>query len=198
VDAVITDPPYGINGGSGRINLDRGKGNYSNAFPDTSEYIIASIVPAIKTLMELCGCVVLTPGCKNMMCYPQPDSFGCFFQPAAVGLQTFGNMDAQPIFYYGKNATGKNMGKSCSFQMTEQPEKTGHPCTKPLKTWVRLLIQVTNKGMTVLDPFMGSGTTGIACIRTGRKFIGIEISEEYLEIAKNRIKIELQQQLLNL
>ena len=50
----------------------------------------------------------------------------------------------------------------------------------------------------VLDPFMGSGTTGIACIRTERKFIGIEISPEYFEIAKNRIKVELQQQLLPL
>lgn len=49
-----------------------------------------------------------------------------------------------------------------------------------------------------MDCFMGSGTTGIACIRTGRKFIGIEISPEYFEIAKNRIKVELQQQLLKL
>jgi DNA modification methylase len=49
------------------------------------------------------------------------------------------------------------------------------------------------KGEIVLDPFMGSGTTGIACIRTGRKFIGIEISPEYFEIAKKRIQVELRQ-----
>lgn len=45
---------------------------------------------------------------------------------------------------------------------------------------------------TVLDPFMGSGTTGIACIRSGRKFIGIEKDAKYFEIAKERIRKELQ------
>jgi DNA modification methylase len=72
-----------------------------------------------------------------------------------------------------------------------------HPTQKPLElmTWC---IGLASNVQTILDPFMGSGTTGIACIRTGRKFIGIEISPEYFEIAKNRIKIELQQQLLPL
>ena len=44
---------------------------------------------------------------------------------------------------------------------------------------------------TVLDPFMGSGTTGVACVRTGRKFIGIELDAKYFEIAKRRISDEL-------
>ena len=43
-------------------------------------------------------------------------------------------------------------------------------------------------GDTVCDPFMGSGTTGVACVRTGRKFIGIEIDKGYFEIAKKRIQ----------
>jgi DNA modification methylase len=46
-------------------------------------------------------------------------------------------------------------------------------------------------GATVLDPYMGSGTTGIACIRTGRKFIGIEIDARYFEIARQRLEREL-------
>ena len=50
---------------------------------------------------------------------------------------------------------------------------------------------------TVLDPFMGSGTTGIACIRTGRKFVGIEKELTYFEIARDRIDRELNQGLLN-
>ena len=45
----------------------------------------------------------------------------------------------------------------------------------------------------VLDPFMGSGTTGLACIRTGRKFIGIEIDEHYFNIARRRLENELAQ-----
>ena len=46
----------------------------------------------------------------------------------------------------------------------------------------------TVEGQTVLDPFMGSGTTCIACVNTGRKFIGIELDEKYFEIAKKRIE----------
>jgi len=187
-DAVVTDPPYGIDGGRGNINRRRGKGNYSRAFTDTPEYIKTVVVPIVELLRKLCGCVVLTPGNKNFCLYPQPDSFGCFYQPASVGLQVFGNCDAQPIFYYGKNATKKNMGKSCSFQLTERPEDTGHPCTKPLKIWMRLLESVTLPGMTILDPFMGSGTTGVACVKMGRNFIGIEIDPHYFAIAKRRIK----------
>jgi len=72
-------------------------------------------------------------------------------------------------------------------------ENTEHPTGKPvrlLNTWLR---QFTDEGETVLDPFMGSGTTGIACLRTGRRFVGIEISTAYYQIAKARIEMELAQ-----
>ena len=46
----------------------------------------------------------------------------------------------------------------------------------------------TNEGDTILDPFMGSGTTGVACVQTGRNFIGIEIDPDYFAIAERRIK----------
>jgi site-specific DNA-methyltransferase (adenine-specific) len=51
-----------------------------------------------------------------------------------------------------------------------------------------LVCSYSNQDDAVLDPFMGSGTTGVACVRTGRKFIGIEISADYFQIAVNRIK----------
>jgi site-specific DNA-methyltransferase (adenine-specific) len=188
---VITDPPYGINGGHGHINKLRGKGNYSSDFEDTPEYLESVVVPFIKHLIASCGSVILTPGNKNFSLYPQPDSFGCFYQPAAVGLQTFGNLDAQPIFYYGKNATKKNMGTPCSYQLTERPEKNGHPCVKPIKAWTKLVVNMTLPGQTVLDPFMGSGTTGVACIETGRNFIGIEKAPDYYEIAQKRLAAEV-------
>src|SRR5262249_15187254 len=155
----------------GTINKERGKANYTDAFEDTPQYVFYMIVPIIERLIEKCGCVVLTPGNRNLSLYPQPDSFGCFFQPASVGMQGFGNADAQPIFYYGKNASKKNLGVPCSYQLTESPEVSGHPCAKPLKAWTKLISNVTANGQTILDPFMGSGTTGIACINLGRKFI---------------------------
>jgi DNA modification methylase len=187
IDAVITDPPYGINGGSGHINRERGKGNYTGEFEDTREYIADVIVPIIKRLISMCGCVILTPGNKNFDLYPRPDSFGCYYQPAAAGLQVFGNLDAQPIFYYGKNASKKNMGVPCSYQLTEAPEANGHPCVKPIKAWTKLILNNTLPGQTVLDPFMGSGTTGVGCRTTGRRFIGVELDERYFKIAERRI-----------
>ena len=187
VDAVITDPPYGIDGSKGTINKLRSKGQYSGAFEDTPDYIRAVVIPAVELARKLSGCVILTPGNRNFCFYPQPDSFGAFYQPAAVGMQTFGNLDAQPIFYYGKNATGKNLGKSCSFKMTDRPEKLEHPCVKPLETWKRLLLNHTLPGQLILDPFCGSGTTGVACIQTGRRFIGIEIDPGYADITRARI-----------
>lgn len=72
-----------------------------------------------------------------------------------------------------------------------------HPAQKPGEL-VEFLLMASSESDIVLDPFMGSGTTGIACIRTGRRFIGIEIDEHYFEVAKERIQRELRQQLLPL
>jgi len=70
---------------------------------------------------------------------------------------------------------------------------TGHPAVFPEQLANDHIISWSNEGDTVLDPMMGSCTTGVACLRTNRKFIGIEISPEYYKIAKSRIKKELEQ-----
>jgi adenine-specific DNA-methyltransferase len=66
-------------------------------------------------------------------------------------------------------------------------DNTAHPTTKPLWLMQRLVTVSTNPDMTVLDCFMGSGTTGVACVQTGRNFIGIEIDPTYYDIAERRI-----------
>ena len=63
-----------------------------------------------------------------------------------------------------------------------------HPTQKPTQLITKLLTDCTEPGDTVLDCFMGSGTTGVCCERMGRNFIGVEIAEPYFEIAKHRIK----------
>jgi site-specific DNA-methyltransferase (adenine-specific) len=62
-----------------------------------------------------------------------------------------------------------------------------HPTEKPLPLMRELVADYTQREQTILDPFMGSGTTGLACIKTGRKFIGIELSEEHFETAIERV-----------
>ena len=66
--------------------------------------------------------------------------------------------------------------------------KYKHPTQKPIELLKMLLPLITQKNNLVLDPFMGSGSTGVACINTGRDFIGIELDEGYFNIAQNRIK----------
>jgi site-specific DNA-methyltransferase (adenine-specific) len=66
-------------------------------------------------------------------------------------------------------------------------ERTGHPAQFPLQLAKDHIISWSNEGDTILDPMMGSGTTGVACVDTGRDFIGIDISEKYVELASRRI-----------
>ena len=65
--------------------------------------------------------------------------------------------------------------------------KSVHPTQKPVALFEAVLLPGMN---SVCDPYMGTGTTGVACIRTGRRFIGIEIEERYCEIAANRLRAE--------
>ena len=75
--------------------------------------------------------------------------------------------------------------------MNQAAEKLGHPCSKPMKEWTWLLNKVSLEGETILDPFMGSGTTLRAAKDLGRKAIGIEIEERYCEIAVKRLAQEV-------
>lgn len=73
--------------------------------------------------------------------------------------------------------------------LTNQRDRDGrHPTEKPVPLMRELCVDFTNPDDTILDPFMGSGTTGVACAKLGRKFIGIEIDEGYFNIACDRIR----------
>lgn len=67
-------------------------------------------------------------------------------------------------------------------------EKVNHPTQKPLALIERIMRIGSNEGMTVLDNCMGSGTTGVACKNLNRNFIGIELDDNYFNIAKDRIE----------
>jgi len=86
---------------------------------------------------------------------------------------------------YGKNfsITGKG-----SISGSKNPNANNHPTVKPIKLFEYLIKLVTREWQLVLDPFLGSGTTGISAHKTNRGFVGIEKECEYFEIAKKRIK----------
>jgi len=74
-----------------------------------------------------------------------------------------------------------------SFNNVNRGEYVGHPTQKPIALMEYLIKTYSDEGDTVLDFTMGSGTTGVACVKTGRNFIGIEIDEGYFKIAEKRI-----------
>lgn len=83
---------------------------------------------------------------------------------------------------------GKQMRDVWEIPTTKKSEKVfgNHPTQKPLELLKRIILASTNEGDIILDPFNGSGTTGIAAVELNRKYIGIELEEEYLEITKKR------------
>ncbi|WP_105303443.1 DNA-methyltransferase [Anaerolactibacter massiliensis] len=114
------------------------------------------------------------------------------------------NLDAVrvPQKYPGKKSySGPNKGKLSGNPLGKNPsdvwdipnvnahhvEKTIHPCQFPIAIPERLIKALTNEGDTVLDPFMGVGSTGVAAILNHRRFIGAEIQKDYYEIANNRV-----------
>ncbi len=85
---------------------------------------------------------------------------------------------------------GKQMRSVWSIPTTPKREKAfgNHPTQKPLELLKRLIALCTSEGDLVLDPFCGSGTTGVACVLLGRNFIGIDLDQSYLELTAKRIE----------
>ena len=197
VDAVITDPPYGIVYSKGTSNLARGKAIYTDAFDDSPKYVTEIVIPSLKYALSLAnGRGVITPGTPNLFLYPAPSVLGGFYQPATVGLNKWGRANYNPVCFYGKDPRAGKTIQPTMIQVTEPASSLGHPCAKPLKATEWMVARGSMDNETVLDIFMGSGTTGVACMNLGRKFIGIEIEPKYFDIACCRIEDAQRQQRL--
>ena len=85
---------------------------------------------------------------------------------------------------------GKQMKDVWTGALTKPSEKTEgkHPTQKPEYLLERIVLASTEEGQVILDPFCGSGTTGVEAVQFERKFVGIDVSEEYLEISKKRLE----------
>jgi 16S rRNA G966 N2-methylase RsmD len=196
VDAVVTDPPYGV-GFSGKAAKQRDgtvkmvDGGYLSN-DDSLEYIHVVVVPAVKAAIANATRAAITPGTRSLWEYPKADAVGAFFSAAGTGLSSWGFKCSQPILYYGPCPyLARGMGARHDSMGQTYPNDangTGHPCAKPLPQMLWLVGRASFDGETVLDPFMGSGTTGVACAQLGRKFIGIEIEPRYFDIACERIE----------
>jgi DNA modification methylase len=190
VDAVVTDPPYGVEFAGSSTKWTPADGVTYASYDDTRENVKNILVPAIRAAVSVARSVVMTPGLASMFLYDEPRAVGWIYYPSGANSGPWGFVCGQPIFYYGKDPyLAKQLGRlpNC-FASVEAAEHNGHPCPKPIHQTEWLVKRASLDGELVCDPFMGSGTTGVACARLGRRFIGIEIEERYFDIACRRIE----------
>ncbi len=118
----------------------------------------------------------------------QPVAWCQYVMPGYLGRILGGNECAYVFGKPVKSAPGRRVIPSISSkaQPSDRPPN-GHPCSRALVHQAWPVKWFSDEGETVLDPFMGSGTTGVACVELGRRFIGIEIENSYFNIALNRI-----------
>ena len=135
---------------------------------------------------------LITPGVANMWRYPAPKWTLCFASGAGTGSGPWGFTSWQPVLAYGTDPyLSAGLGRRPDTKLTSEGASVDggiHPCPKPhkLMRWI-VARGTTESGQTILDPFMGSGTTLRAAKDLNRKSIGIEIEERYCEIAAKRM-----------
>jgi DNA modification methylase len=109
------------------------------------------------------------------------------WEPIIVAKKKGGNFNKEySPFHYIPKAGKKERNRGLDELADDM--KNAHPTVKPVNLMKKLVLDFTVEGSTVLDAFMGSGSTGIACVLTNRRFVGIELTPEYIPLAKARIK----------
>lgn len=193
VDEIVTDPPYGI----GYVT------NYRKIM-DTPEMLKNDEEPPLwciplmmdklkqnsgiyvctrfdvaskwKQALETSGATIKTPIIWDKGNWTSGDLYG-----------DYGNQCELIIFAHKGRHLLKSGRPSNLWTIPREPAGD-HPTPKPIALMRACILNSSEKGQCVLDPFMGSGTTGVAAIQSGRKFIGIEIEEKYFDISCRRIE----------
>lgn len=187
VDAVITDPPYGIDfvhGGNDSSGI--GKGKYKTKF--AGQKIIGDdkpFDPASLLEMELPS--IIWGGNHFASRLPDSSAWLIWDKRAASG-HTNDFADCE-IAWTNLGTVARVFRHHWDGMMkaSERGEQRSHPTQKPVALMKWCIDQAGNP-QTILDPFMGSGTTGVAAVQMGRRFIGIERESRYFEIACRRIE----------
>lgn len=176
VDACVTDPPYGINEDGGRFRGRKGqnirvlpKGGWDQATPDAETF--ALILSCSKQQIIWGG---------NYFADKLPPSKGWLYWQKLMG----GDFSDGELAWTSRDRAVREFTRCPKGQGAE------HPTQKPveLMSWC---LNFLPEARTILDPFLGSGSTGIAAVRVGLAFIGIERHEPYFDIACRRIADEL-------
>jgi site-specific DNA-methyltransferase (adenine-specific) len=195
-DAVISDPPYGMDwntdstrysGGKAWHNIrrDKGRDDWGRIANDKAPFDPAHWLnfPRVVLWGQNHFAQRLPVGTTLVWQKKEPHLWGTFLSDAEVAWMKGGH----GVYLYREN-----------FMPPSRQAEAGGQCAHPNQKPVRLMAWCMDRakvpeGALVLDPYMGSGTTGLACIRTGRKFFGVEIDPRHFDTACERLERELAQ-----
>ena len=187
VDAVITDPPYGL-------------GFPYKSYDDTRANLVHLIDGFMPEALRIARRVVVLCGPTQIGLYPQPKWVGAVTWNTTGSHGKCGFNQWTPVLFYGDDVAGFakvngvlksntiaiSGGQGGIFSRTKEEKQ--HTCPKPLNMMRKIVVRYTEPTATVLDPFMGSGTTGVAALMEGRSFVGIEKEADYYSLGARRIE----------
>lgn len=187
VEAIVTDPPFGI-------NFDYGKDGHNDDPVEYPAFMSEWLRLASANTFFVWQAMLNADKWHNWF----PDGFRIF--AACKGFVQFRPQSIQhswdPVIFWGilddkPSVTRKDWHVQSLAPFGAGRERINHPCPRPLEQTAYVVGLASKEGDTVLDPFMGSGTTLRAAKDLGRKAIGIEIEERYCEIAAKRLAQEV-------
>ena len=194
-DVVITDPPYGLN-------------FPYRSYDDTRENLVKLIEDVMPEISRIAANAYILCGPTQIGLYPQPEWVCCVTWNTTGTFGKYGYNQWTPVLCYGKDLEGfgnvNGMTKGDTFRINggggvgfqRDADEKEHTCPKPLNLLKMVVNRYSKPGQTVCDPFMGIGTTGVACATLGRNFIGIERDAAHYKTACDRIAHELDGALL--
>jgi site-specific DNA-methyltransferase (adenine-specific) len=191
VDLVLTDPPYGINiAGKGTVGVevkaklkDYGVDDWDISTP-CQEYF-DEIIRISKTAVVFGGNYFTDklPVSKCWLCWDKQIPKG--FTKAQIEMLWTNSSSYSRIYSVLWHGMIRDKKDANAVRV--------HPTQKPYNLITKIIQDFSKEQCLVLDPFLGSGTTAVACEKLGRRWIGIEISEKYCELAAKRIDAEARQ-----
>ena len=181
IDLIVTDPPYGKKAdkgtnGFGNSKNRRYQGGWDNQRPDKQ---------AFDEMFRISKNLIIFGA--NYFCDMLPFSNHWIFWDKKGDI-SFKNpfADGELIYTTFTSPIKKVVFKQQGF-ITDSKDKRYHPTQKPSELIQMLIEQYSKEGDIVLDPFLGSGTTAVACVNTNRHYIGFELDPQYYDIACKRL-----------